>query len=384
MKVKFVDLQEQYQAIKSEINQAVQKVFESGEYTLGPFVEDFENNFAKAHQAKYCLGVVSGTAALHLALWALGIKEGDEVIVPTHTFIASAASISLTGAKPVFVDCEENFFNIDFSKIEQAITPKTKAILAVHLYGQPANLNQLVDIAKKHNLWLVEDCAQAHLATYNNKPVGTFGEVGCFSFYPSKNLGAYGEGGAVITNDENLYVKMKALRQHGSFKKYYHDFVGQNYRLHAIQGAILGVKLKHLKDWTKARQQVVKWYRESLVGIKQIQLPKEMPNVQHVYHLFVIKAEKRDELISFLESEGISAGIHYPVPCHLQKAYSNLRYKVGDFPITERIVNQILSLPVFPELKKEEVLYIAEKIRKFYQIEEKTVSKKPEQAKIHL
>ncbi|HAW50390.1 TPA: erythromycin biosynthesis sensory transduction protein eryC1 [bacterium] len=366
MKIEFVDLKAQYLSIKDEINSCILNVFEKSSFVSGPFVKSFEENFARAHNVKYCVCVNSGTSALHIAMWALGIKEGDEVILPTFTFFATPEAVSLCGAKPVFVDIEEEYFNIDPELIEMAITPKTKAIIAVHLYGQPAQLDKIKAIAEKNNLLLIEDCAQAHLAEYKRKKVGSFGICGCFSFYPGKNLGAYGEGGAVLTNDSELYLKMLALRDHGSLKKYYHDYIGHNYRMEGIQGAILDVKLKYLNDWTEKRRKNAILYRKYLAEIKEVALPLEMPDTKHVYHLFVIRTPKRDELIKYLQDNGIFAGIHYPVPCHLQKAYRFLNYQQGQFPISERYANCVLSLPMFPELTEAQIQFVFQKVKEFF------------------
>ena len=366
MKVDFIDLKAQYSSIKEETNRAVQAVIDSSAFASGPFVESFENNFAKAHGAKYCVAVNSGTAALHVAMWAHKIGRGDEVIVPTNTFFATPEAISLTGADPVFVDCEADFYNIDNVMIEEAITSKTKAIIAVHLYGQPARLDELKLIAEKNNILLFEDCAQAHLAEYKNFPVGTFGVCGCFSFYPGKNLGAFGEGGAVITNDESIYLKMQALRDHGSLKKYHHDHVGHNYRMDGIQGAVLDVKLKYLNEWTEKRRQNADLYRKYLKDIEEISLPVEMPEVRHVYHLFVIRAGKRDDLITYLNENNIFTGIHYPIPCHLQNAYLNSNTKDLNCHVSEAYAKEILSLPMYAELTEREIEYVSRKINEFY------------------
>ncbi len=367
MKINFIDLKAQYLSIKDEIDKAIQNVLDHSAFSSGPFVKSFEESFAKSHNAKYCVGVNSGTSALHVALWALGIKEGDEVIVPTNTFFATPEAVSLTGAKPVFVDCETDFFNIDPDAIEKAITKKTRAIIAVHLYGQPAQLNKIKVIAEKNNLLLIEDCAQAHLAEYNGKYVGTFGICGCFSFYPGKNLGAYGEAGAVITNNEELYLKMIALRDHGSSKKYYHDFIGHNYRMEGIQGAVLDVKLKHLLTWTDWRRKNAALYRKYIKNIKNIVLPKEMPGAKHVYHLFVIRVHRRDELMKYLTYNEIYTGIHYPVPCHLQKAYNFLHHANKEFTVSEKYSKEILSLPMYAELSEKEIQYVCTKINQFYE-----------------
>lgn len=366
MKINFVDLKRQYLTIKGEIDSAIAEVIESTAFTSGPFVKTFEDNFAKFHNAKYCVGVNSGTSALHVVMWALGIGSGDEVIVPTNSFFATAESVSLCGATPVFVDCEPEYYNIDPSGIEGAITERTKALIPVHLYGQPAEMDKIKELADKHRLILIEDCAQAHMADYKGRKVGTFGVAGCFSFYPGKNLGAYGEAGAVTTNDEELYKKMLILRDHGASKKYYHDYVGHNYRMEGIQGAILNVKLKYLEEWTEKRRRNAGLYARCLSGIKDVCLPKEMDDIRHVYHLYVIRVPRRDELMKYLNDNDISTGVHYPVPCHRQKAY-DLSCRPGkELPVSERYAGELLSLPMYPELTEEEVLYVCKIIETFY------------------
>jgi dTDP-4-amino-4,6-dideoxygalactose transaminase len=366
MKIHFVDLKAQYLSIKNEIDEAIQKVIDNTAFSSGPFVKSFEENFARAHDVKYCVGVNSGTSALHLAMWALGIGRGDEVIVPTNTFFATPEAVSLCGAKPVFVDCEPDYFNINSQDIEKAITKNTKSIIAVHLYGQPGQMDEIKNLAEINNLLLIEDCAQAHLAEFKGKPVGSFGIGGCFSFYPGKNLGAYGEGGAVLTNNEELYLKMIALRDHGSTKKYYHNFIGHNYRMEGIQGAILNVKLKHLPEWTEMRRRHADLYRKYFTGIKDVVVPREMSEVKHVYHLFVVRVSKRDELIKYLKDNEIYTGIHYPIPCHLQRAYDFMHQPRGQFPVSEKYATEVLSLPMYPELTEEEIRFVCEKIREFY------------------
>ncbi len=371
MQVPFLDLKVQYQSIKEEVNAAIQNVLENTAYVLGKPVSDFENEFAQAHNAKYCFGTGSGTDSNHIALWALGIKAGDEVIIPANTFIATAWGATLCGAKPVFVDCEPDSYNIDPSKIEAAITPNTKAIVAVHLYGQPADMDALREIARKHNIHLVEDCAQAHFAEYKGQRVGSLGEIASFSFYPGKNLGAYGEGGAVTTNNEELAKTSKMIRDHGAQQKYHHEIYGHNYRMEGIQGAVLGVKMKYILDWTESRRKAAAIYREFLGDFDKIILPKEMEYAKHVYHLFVIRVaeggkEQRDQLAKFLNENGIATGLHYPIPLHEQKCFEDLGYKKGDFPVSENLAESGLSLPMFPELKREQIEYIAEKIREFY------------------
>jgi dTDP-4-amino-4,6-dideoxygalactose transaminase len=363
MRVSFIDLQSQYLSIKSEIDEAIQSVIDKSAFSSGPFVKSFEENFARSHGAKYCVGVNSGTSALHISMWALGIGSGDEVIIPTNTFFATPEAVSLTGAKPVFVDCEPEYFNIDVQKIEEVINRKTKAIIAVHMYGQPSKLDSLREMAKNNNLLLIEDCAQAHLSEYKGVPVGTHGICGCFSFYPAKNLGAFGEAGAVIINDRELFLRMISLRDHGSLKKYYHDFIGHNYRMEGIQGAVLDVKLRYLKEWTLKRRENASLYRKYLKEIKNVVVPLEMPETKHVYHLFVVRVSERDNLIKYLKDCDINVGIHYPVPCHLQKAYGPPVYKL---PVSERYANEILSLPMYAELTETEIQFVCKKIGEFY------------------
>ncbi len=375
MNIPFLDLKSQYKAIKKDIDPAIQNVIDNTAFILGKAVSDFEDKFADAHNVKHCLGTSSGTDANHIALWALNIKSGDEIIVPANTFIATAWGATLCGAVPVFVDCHPESYNLDPEKVENAITDKTKAIVAVHLYGQPADLDPLRDIARKHNLYLVEDAAQAHLAEYKGKKVGGLSDTCSFSFYPGKNLGAFGEGGAVTTNNEEVFEYMKKIREHGQSKKYYHATFGHNYRMEGIQGAVLGVKLDYLPEWTEGRRKVAAKYRELLGDFDRIILPREMPWAKHVYHLYVIRvksenpnnrSETRDELQKFLNDQGISTGLHYPVPLHKQECFSSFGYKAGDFPVTEELAETGLSLPMFPELNDEQINYVAGKIREYY------------------
>lgn len=363
VKVNFIDLKAQYLSIKDEIDGAIQSVIDNCAFAAGPFVKSFEQNFAHAHRAKFCVGVNSGTSALHIALWALGVGESDEVIVPANTFFATPEAVSLCGATPVFVDCEPDHFNIDPSRIQNAISKRTKAIIPVHLYGQPAQLDEIKAIAERNSILLIEDCAQAHLSEYKGKPAGTFGICGCFSFYPGKNLGAFGEAGAVITNDEQLYSKMLCLRDHGATKKYHHDFIGHNYRMEGLQGAVLDVKLAHLREWNEKRRKNASLYRKYLEDFEKIILPLEMPGAKHIYHLFVIRIANRDQLMKSLCQSRIYTGIHYPIPCHLQKAYSFLNQSNGSFPVSEKYSREILSLPMYPELFEEEIQYVCAKIK---------------------
>jgi dTDP-4-amino-4,6-dideoxygalactose transaminase len=366
MNIPLVDLKSQYLSIKNEIDAAVQDVINSSAFILGKAVHDFEDAFAKAHNVKHCIAVGSGTDALHAALWAMGITAGDEVVTVPYTFIATVEAISLTGAKPVFVDIEPNTYSMDPAKIEKVITPKTKAIIPVHLYGHPAMMDKISEIARRHKLILIEDAAQAHLAKFQSKFVGEFGAATCFSFYPGKNLGAYGEAGAIITDDDALAKKLCQLRDHGQVEKYNHAFWGHNYRMDGIQGAVLGVKLNYLQTWTDRRRSIANLYRKLLTGIGDLIMPFELPGSYHVYHLFVLRTKLRDTLQKFLSEKGISTGLHYPKPLHLQLAYSHLDYKAGDFPISEICAQECLSLPIYPELTDIQVNHIAEEVKKFY------------------
>jgi dTDP-4-amino-4,6-dideoxygalactose transaminase len=375
MNIPFLDLKANYQSVKSEVDAAIQNVLDNTAYILGASVQNFEKDFAAAQQVKYCLGTSSGTDANHLVLWGLGVGPGDEVIIPANTFIATAWGATLCGATPVFVDCHPESYNIDPAKVEAAITSKTKAIVAVHLYGQSADLDPLKEIAKKHNILLVEDAAQAHLAEYKGKPIGGQAAAASFSYYPGKNLGAYGEGGAVTTNDEALFNRVKKLREHGQSQKYYHDSLGHNYRMEGIQGAVLGVKLKHLNKWTDARRAVAVKYNDGLKGLAKVITPKEMSYAKHVYHLYVIQLndgsleasnQLRDKLKDYLTQQGVNVGLHYPIPLHLQECFKDLGYKKGEFPNSERIAEAGLSLPMFPEMTDEQINYVVGKIKEFF------------------
>lgn len=366
MKVPFVDLKAQYFSIKEEIDSAILNVLANTSFILGKSVVDFEQEFGKNHNAKFCYGVSSGTDGNHLVLWALNVKPGDEVIMPVNTFIATAWGATLCGAKPVFVDCEEKSYNIDPGKIEEKITSRTKAIVAVHLYGQPADMDPLREIAKKHKIFLVEDCAQAHLAEYKGKKVGSLSAASSFSFYPGKNLGAYGEGGAVMTDDADLASKFKMMRDHGTNTKYYHDIEGHNYRMEGIQGAVLGVKMRYINKWTDARRRHASTYTKLLNTVDGIVTPQEMAYAKHVYHLYVIRVKNRDQLQKHLDSKGIATGLHYPVPLHLQKVFKDLGYRKGDFPVAERVAEEMLSLPMYPELTDDQIKYVCDAIREFH------------------
>lgn len=352
--IPFVDLKIQYQGIKKEILSAIEGVLESSQFILGSEVAAFEKEFAEYCQADFAIGVNSGTSALHLALLALGVGPGDEVITTPFTFVATVAAIVYTGARPVFVDINEDSLTIDVDKIEKAITPCTKAILPVHLYGQSVDMDPLLEVAKRHNIPVVEDAAQAHGAKYKGRAVGSLGDLACFSFYPGKNLGAYGEGGAVVTSNPEYNKKIRMLRDWGAEKKYQHVLKGYNYRLEGIQGAILRVKLRYLEVWTEARRAHAAHYT-TLLANSSYQLPKAMPYGRHVYHVYAIRTPHRDTLQNALLDQGVQTGIHYPIPVHMLPAYADLQYKEGDFPKTEKAAREVLSLPMFPELLPQQV-----------------------------
>jgi len=364
--IPLVDLGRQYAAIGPELEEAILEVLRTTRFVAGPRVAALEQEFATLHDSAHGVAVNSGTAALHVALWALGIGPGDEVILPTNTFIATAEAITLCGATPVFSD-HNDYFNIDASQIEALITERTKVVIAVHLYGQPSCMDRITEICEERDLILLEDCAQSHLAEYKGKKTGSFGVAGCFSFYPGKNLGACGEAGAVVTSDKALAARMQQLKQHGiADDRYRHDLSGHNYRMEELQAAALRVKMNYIADWTDSRRKHADSYRGLLAGVGDIVLPKEMPNVKHVYHLFVIRTEKRDELLKHLNNNGIGAGLHYPTPLHLQPAFEDLGYKEGDFPVAEKAAKQILSLPMFPELTEEEIARICDLVKDFF------------------
>jgi dTDP-4-amino-4,6-dideoxygalactose transaminase len=329
---------------------------------LGPEVEAFEGEFAAYCGAAAGVAVNSGTSALHLALLAAGVGPGDEVITVPFTFVATAAAIGYTGARPVFVDIDHNTFTIDVTKIEKAITSRTKAILPVHLYGHPADMDPILEIAARHNLVVIEDACQAHGAFYKSRPVGALGHAGCFSFYPGKNLGAYGEGGIVVTNRPDLAREIRMLRDWGQDRKYHHVLKGFNYRMEGFQGAILRVKLRHLDRWTDARRDHAENYRRML-GDNGVLAPLEAPYAHHVYHVFAVRHADRDSLARSLHAHGIATGIHYPVPVHLQPAYADLGYRAGDFPESERAASEVLSLPMYPELSPTDIELVTAAVR---------------------
>jgi dTDP-4-amino-4,6-dideoxygalactose transaminase len=360
--IPFVDLKAQYAGIKDEVNAAIQHVLDTCQFTLGAEVATFEQEFAAYCNAQHGIGVNTGTSALHLSLLAAGIGAGDEVITVPFTFVATVASIYYTGAKAVFVDIDPQTFTMDVNAIEAAITPKTKAIIPVHLYGQPADMDPILEIAKRHNLIVVEDAAQAHGAEYKGKRVGSLGDMGCFSFYPGKNLGAYGEGGMVTTNNPEYTRTIRMLRDWGAEKKYHHILKGYNFRLEGIQGAVLRVKLKYLEGWTEGRRTAAKSYNELLANTG-VPTPKEMDYSRHVYHVYAIRTKNRSEWQDALNAKEIQTGIHYPIPVHLLPAYSDLGYVEGDFPHAEQAANEVLSLPMFPEITRAQCEEVSQAIK---------------------
>jgi len=359
--IPFVDLKAQYAGIKDEVNVAIQGILESCQFTLGSEVAAFEEEFATYCQAQYGIGVNTGTSALHLALLAAGIGPGDEVITVPFTFVATVAAIYYTGATPVFVDIDPRTFTIDVEAIEGAITERTKAILPVHLYGQPADMDPILDIAKRHGLIVIEDAAQAHGAEYKGRRVGSLGDMGCFSFYPGKNLGAYGEGGMVVTSNAEYTRTIRMLRDWGAEQKYHHVLKGYNFRLEGIQGAVLRVKLRHLEKWTEARRAAAAHYDE-LLSDCGVQTPEAMPYARHVYHVYAIRTQQRSEWQQALQDKGIQTGIHYPIPVHLLPAYADLGYSKGDFPHSEQAANEVLSLPMFAELSRAQCQEVCEAV----------------------
>ncbi|MDI6764006.1 MAG: DegT/DnrJ/EryC1/StrS family aminotransferase [Thermodesulfobacteriota bacterium] len=371
--VPFIDLTRQYKAIEEEILSATKRVFEKGRFILGEEVSAFEEEFARYCGVRYGVGMNSGTDALYLALRAAGIGEGDEVVTVANSFIASALAISFAGAKPIFVDIEPETYNLDPNALEALLKrrratgkrQRIKAILPVHLYGHPAQMDAIMEISHRYNLAVIEDACQAHGAKFNNKKVGSFGAMGCFSFYPTKNLGGSGDGGMVITDEKKLYEKLRLLRCYGEKKKYQHHLKGGNSRLDEIQASILRVKLKYLDRWNKERRKKASIYKDVLEGAGVI-CPVEKEWTRHVYHLFVIRSKKRDALQIFLKTKGIDTLIHYPTPIHLQKAYKELGYQRGDFPVTEKCSGEILSLPFFPELKDEEMEVVGKQIKDYF------------------
>lgn len=365
MSVPFVDLRAQHRHLAGELQQLFLRVIQNASFILGPDVKAFEEAFAAYLGGRYCVAVNSGTAALQLTLLGLGIGSGDEVITVPHTFIATAEAISATGARPVFVDVDPVSYTMDPNQVEKAIGPKTRALIPVHLYGQSADLDPLRSIAERHGLAIIEDACQAHGAEYKGKKVGALANAGCFSFYPSKNLGCCGEGGAVVTNDPRLAQRVQLLRDHGSTRKYEHEFPAYNCRMEGLQGGILALKLKYLNGWNDRRRLIAERYRESLASTPMI-LPSEMAYARHVYHLYVVQCDDREALRQHLSKRGIETGLHYPVPLHLQEAYRELGHSEGDFPVAERAARQGLSLPIFAEMELAAADEVASAIKEFF------------------
>jgi dTDP-4-amino-4,6-dideoxygalactose transaminase len=362
--VPFVDLKAQYNSLAQELDRALLETARSSAFILGPEVTKFEEEFARYCQADYAIGVDSGTSALELILLSLGISSGDEVITPANTFIATALAISSTGAKPILVDTDSDTYNIDVSKIEDVISDKTKAVMPVHLYGQPADMDAICEIAQRHDLFVIEDACQAHGAKYKGNRVGSLGHAAAFSFYPSKNLGAYGDGGMVVTNDEEIANSIKKLRNYGQSKKYHHETIGFNRRLDSLQAAILQVKLQYLDNWNEARREHAKEYNRLLQNSK-VKTPKTIKNTESVWHLYVIQANRREALREHLSDLSVQTGIHYPIPIHMQTAYKNLGYQKGDFPVTEEYSQNILSLPMYAEITSDQINHITNSILEF-------------------
>ena len=357
--IPFVDLKAQYASIKGEVNAAIQGVLDSCQFTLGNEVVKFEEEFAAFSGAKIGIGVNTGTSALHLALLAADIGPGDEVITVSHTFVATVAAIRYTGATPVFVDIDPVTFTMDPSLIEGAITSRTKAILPVHLYGQAADMDPIVEIARKHDLVVIEDAAQAHAAEYKGRRVGSLGDMACYSFYPGKNLGAYGEGGMVVTNNSEYARTIQMFRDWGAEQKYHHVLKGYNYRLEGLQGAVLRVKLKYLESWTEGRRAAASRYDELLAG-SDYSTPVALAHNRHVYHVYAIRTSNRQAVQESLQAQGVQSGIHYPTPVHLLPAHEDLGYRQGQFPHSEAAADEVLSLPMFPELTEAQTSQVAD------------------------
>ena len=366
LQIPFLDLKAHHAAISNDIVDAIRAVIDKNAFVSGSFTETFEIDFAAYCGCEHAIGVGSGTEALWLSLLAAGIGTGDEVITVPNTFIATAEAISFAGATPVFVDVDPGSYNMDPALIESAITTRTRAIIPVHLYGQPADMDPILAIAKTWNLVVIEDACQAHGATYKGHKAGSMGHAGCFSFYPGKNLGAFGDAGAVVTNDAQLSEQIKMLRDHGQTQKYNHHAIGWNARMDGIQGAVLKEKLRYLDEWNHKRRVVAQWYRQALEDVVDVQLPQESENTEHVYHVYAIQSACRDALMADLKSAGVVCGIHYPIPIHLQKAYQKMELGHGAFPASEYLCQRTLSLPMFPEMTRDQTQSIAKAINRFY------------------
>ena len=372
MQVPFLDLRAQHEALREEINAAIQEVIGCNAFAGGPFVAAFEEDFAAFCESKFAIGLGSGTEALWLVLLALGVGEGDEVITVPSTFMATAEAISFANATPVFVDIQERTYTLDPALLERAITPATKAIIPVHLFGQMADMDPIMEIARRHGLYVIEDACQAHGAEYKGRKAGSIGDAGCFSFYPGKNLGAFGEAGAVVTNNGELKRKIQALRDHGQSKKYNHDVIGWNARMDGIQGAVLRVKLKYLARANARRRANARLYEQCFAGMNDLIVPKEASYASHVYHVYAVRVKARDALMRSLADAQIGCAIHYPVPVHLQEAYRSLGLGRGMFPVAEKCADEFISLPMFAELTPEQVAIVAGKVKAWFQSSTKT------------
>lgn len=366
MKIPFLNFSPMHSSIKVEMQEAFNRVYDSNWFVLGKEVEQFENDYAAFNQVKHAVGLSNGLDALHLALKACSIGVGDEVIVPSNTYIATVLAVSYVGATPIFVEPNKETYNIDPNRIEAAITSKTKAIMSVHLYGQACEMTSIMELAKKHKLYVIEDNAQSQGASFDGRLTGSWGDINATSFYPGKNLGALGDAGAITTNSYLLAQKVRVLRNYGSQQKYYNEVIGHNMRLDELQAALLNVKLNRLNDWTAQRRQIAAWYDETIKDVEGITLPKIAEGATHVYHLYVIRTNKRNELQKHLHDNGVGTLIHYPIPPHLQEAYKYLRYKKDDFPIAENLADTSLSIPLWPGMKYSDVKYIAKCISCFF------------------
>lgn len=363
IRVPFLDLNAQHAPLRAEFDRAIGEVIESGAFAGGPFVEKFEADFTAFNRAQYTVGLGSGTEALWLSLLACGVGPGDEVITVPNTFMATAEAITYCGARPVFVDVDESTYTMDPAALEKALTPRTKAVIPVHLFGQPADMDPILEFAREHDLFVIEDAAQAHGAEYKGRRAGTLGDAGCFSFYPGKNLGAFGEAGAVVTNNSELQEKIRILRDHGQVRKYRHTMIGWNCRMDGIQAAVLSVKLKYLEGGNARRRGHALQYNRAFNGLEEVITPVEASYATHVYHIYALRVQERDELMWFLKEKGIQCGVHYPVPVHLQKAYRSLGYEAGALPISEQAAQEFISLPMFPELNEAQIAMVALGVR---------------------
>ena len=369
MKIPFVDLKAQYLSIQSEIDTAIAQVINETAFIGGKYVESFERNFAATYGVKHCISVANGTDSLYILLKMLGVGPGDEVITVANSWISSSETISQTGATPIFIDIDPDYYSINEQLIEKAITARTRAIVPVHLHGQACNIEAIVEIAKRHHLYVIEDCAQSHFSEFKGRRAGTIGDAGSFSFYPGKNLGAYGDAGCIITNNDELALKVKMYARHGALKKHQHQIEGINSRMDGLQAAILDAKLPHILKWTDLRIKNAGLYDKHLEGIEDIILPKVRPHTKHTFHLYVIRTVRRNQLAEFLKENGIETAVHYPVALPNMKAYEYLGHSPADFPIASQFQDEILSLPLFPELTEQQIIYVAGKIREFFAIE---------------